>query len=215
MQYLSVHYTQPTIYNIYHAYLPEEKGIFLAVMIHINMYYTQAPEHGGSGSTSSSDNVPSTASKKTPTSNSGSEHQVPTACTGRTSDTFKLTTSPADHDTMTTCTTTNSKRSRTNPAITRTRTTSNSTADTPAAASNPTTEIASNSQPKPTAAATDAHSEYAEARVQCQAELVSKLQWCTGELEKTHSVEYTTQLCKLITAAAEALKSLQEHSGAA
>ena len=45
--------------------------------------------------------------------------------------------------------------------------------------------------------------------VATQKVLLSKLQWATKELASTSSVEYSTQLCQLIKACADALQSIE------
>lgn len=132
---------------------------------------------------------------KTSISKASTEHKVPTVCTGRTSDTFKLTTTPADHDTMTMCSDIKRTGMRTNPAVTHT--------------SKPTDNTQPQDKPRATPIATNLQSTCTEASFQCQTELVSKLKWCTSELEKTQSPEHAILLCRLITATGEALKTLQ------
>ena len=46
----------------------------------------------------------------------------------------------------------------------------------------------------------------------CETTLFAKLQWTMHELKKSQSVEQSIQLCQLVTACGEALKSLQEVS---
>ena len=163
----------------------------------------------------------SSTKNKTPVSKTGSgagcssEHKVPIVCTGRTGDTVKLTTTPADHDTMTMCTDTKRARIRTNPAVTHLV----GVPSTPPPDKRTNLKWMRQEQPQspiktqqhdPIIANTLPQQVYTETTMQCQRELISKLKWCSSELEKTQSVEHSVQLCRLITAAGEALKILQE-----
>ena len=47
-----------------------------------------------------------------------------------------------------------------------------------------------------------------EARLECRAVLVSKLRWCSGELERTQSLENSILLCRLVSSIGEALTAL-------
>ena len=136
-------------------------------------------------------------------------HTVPIVCTGQTRDTTKLTTTPADHDTLKMCS--DSKRTgiRTNPGIIH----SVGVPSTPPPdklAVKVTPEITTKTQGRGTAGASLRQEVCTELSMQCQAELLSKLKWCTSELERPQSLEHSIQVCRLITAAGEALKTLQE-----
>ena len=142
-----------------------------------------------------------------------SEHRVPIVCTGRTRDTTKLTTTPAaDHDTMKMCTDTKRTGMRTNPTITH----SVGLPGTPPPdrAAKTTSEVppspARKRQKVPSVALPQ--TVYTELGTQCQAELIAKLKWCTSKLEKSHSLEESILLCRLIAAAGEALKAMRELS---
>ena len=132
------------------------------------------------------------------------EPKVPIVCTGRTSDTFKLTTSPADHDTMRMSSDTKRTGVRINPAVIHS--VSKPTASHEKAHSNR-VEPLSPKLPHTTDALELACTEVC---LQTQAELVSKLRWCTSELEKSPSLEHSILLCRLISAAGEALNTLRQ-----
>ena len=130
------------------------------------------------------------------------EHKVPIVSAGQTRDTVKLTTTPADHDTLTMCTDTKRTGPRTNPAIIQSATLKQSSDKSHLNYSDP-------SSPAKVVPKVQLVS-HTEASLQCQMTLISKLKWCSSELERTQSLEQATMLCKLITATGEALKTLQE-----
>lgn len=115
---------------------------------------------------------------------------------------MKLTTTPAEHDTLTMCTDTKRTGPRTNPAIIQSATPKQSSDTSHLNYSDP-------SSPAKVVPKVQLVS-HTEASLQCQMILISKLKWCASELEKTQSLEQATLLCKLITATGEALKTLQE-----
>lgn len=63
----------------------------------------------------------------------------------------------------------------------------------------------------PGAASSDSHGAL-KIVVATQKMLLSKLQWATEELAGTSSVEYSTQLCQLIKACADALQSIEYYN---
>lgn len=133
-----------------------------------------------------------------------SEHKVPIVSAGQTRDTVKLTTTPAEHDTLTMCTDTKHTGLRTNPAIIQ------SAVATPKQSSD-SSHLNSAGPSSPAKVVPNLQwVSHTEASIQCQVALISKLKWCASELEKTQSPEQATLLCKLITATGEALKTLKE-----
>lgn len=145
------------------------------------------------------------------------EHRVPIVCTGQTRDTNKLTTTPAapDHDTMTMCTDTKRTGIRTNPAIIHSVYGLPSTPPPDRAAAKTASELPPSPAKKqqkvpPPLSVVPPQTVYTELGLQCQTELVLKLKWCTSELEKSQSLEHSILICRLITAAGEALKTMME-----
>ena len=176
-------------------------------------------------------NVPAATTKSSSVGGAGNNNRrgpnVPVVCAGKTSDTFKLTTTPAaDHDPMTMCTDTKRTGMRTNPSVIQ------PVPHTPPAdrTTTTTTTARRKSLAEPSSPLTTTHHQqehtasfgllegslhvhptaYTEASHECQAVLLSKLKWCTRELEKSESLEYSILVCRLVKSAGEALKTLQE-----
>ena len=123
---------------------------------------------------------------------------------GKTTDTFKLTTSPADHDKVKVCSDTKRNGVRTNPGVLQ----STGKRRTPPSDHTHSEKIVKRG------ASTD-HlldqplTSVGEASLECQCVLVAKLKWCSRELEASQSLENSVVLCRLITSIGEALRALK------
>ena len=135
---------------------------------------------------------PATGSASTDTETSvkaGSvaEPKVPIVCTGRTSDTFKLTTTPADHDTMRMCSDSKHTGVRINPAVIHSTGKPNASPDK--ADLNRVEPLSPAKIPQATGTLEPA---YTEACLHSQTQLISKLKWCTSDLERTLHLAVST-----------------------